>query len=80
MARAGGTVSMQAATLSQIRSGGVAEGNVLDVARPVTILAAKRASELIPLCHALPLDAVEIDFAFPTKTHLAIAAVLRGGW
>ena len=43
------------------RSGGVAKGDVLETARLAGILAAKRTSELIPMCHNLPLDAVELD-------------------
>ena len=77
MARASGTVSMRAATLQQIRGGGVSKGNVLEVARLAAIMAAKRTGESIPLCHPLPLDAVEIDFRFPDDTHLAIEAVVR---
>ncbi len=45
------------------RSGGLAKGNVLETARLAGIMAAKRASELIPLCHPLSLDAVEVDAA-----------------
>ena len=43
------------------KSGGVAKGNVLETARLAGIMAAKRTSELIPLCHPLPLDVVEVD-------------------
>jgi cyclic pyranopterin phosphate synthase len=42
-------------------SGAVAKGNVLETARLAGIMAAKRTSELIPMCHPLPLDAVELD-------------------
>lgn len=76
MARASGTVSMQAATLLRIRAGEVSKGNVLEVARLAAILAAKRTDELIPLCHTLPLDTVEVDFRFPDATHLAIDVVV----
>lgn len=44
-----------------INANTLAKGNVLDVARLAGIQAAKRTSELIPLCHNLPLDAVHID-------------------
>lgn len=43
------------------QSGGVAKGNVLGTARLAGIMAAKRTSELIPMCHPLILDAVEVD-------------------
>jgi cyclic pyranopterin phosphate synthase len=43
------------------RSGGLAKGNVLETARLAGIMAAKRTSELIPMCHPLALDAVEVQ-------------------
>jgi cyclic pyranopterin phosphate synthase len=60
---AGGSVLMAAATLALIRSGGHAKGDVLGVARLAGIMAAKRTADLIPLCHPLGLDAVDIDLA-----------------
>ena len=57
-ARATGTVRMAAATLSLIRDRALAKGDVLEVARLAGIMAAKRTSDLIPLCHPLPLTAV----------------------
>jgi cyclic pyranopterin phosphate synthase len=60
-ARARGLVRMQPATLDRIRHGGAAKGNVLEVARLAGIMAAKRTAELIPLCHPLPLESVELD-------------------
>jgi len=54
---------MQAETLQLILSGGVKKGDVLQVARLAGIMAAKRTSDLIPLCHPLGLDAVEVDLA-----------------
>lgn len=62
LARARGLVRMKPATLAAITSGSVAKGAVLEVARLAGIMAAKRTGELIPLCHPLGLDAVEIDF------------------
>jgi cyclic pyranopterin phosphate synthase len=58
---AAGTVLMAAETLELIRTGGVAKGDVLAVARLAGIMAAKRTAELIPLCHPLGLDAVDVD-------------------
>ena len=56
-----GAVRMAAATLERIASGGIAKGDVLATARLAGIQAAKRTSEWIPLCHPLPLDAVDGD-------------------
>jgi cyclic pyranopterin phosphate synthase len=55
-------VLMHPATLTLIRGNTAAKGDVLAVARVAGIMAAKRTSELIPLCHGLPLSSVEIEF------------------
>jgi cyclic pyranopterin phosphate synthase len=44
-------------------SGGLAKGNVLETARLAGVLAAKRTPELIPLCHPLVIDAIEVEAA-----------------
>jgi cyclic pyranopterin phosphate synthase len=62
MARAEGAVRMRPETLAAIFSGKTAKGDVLAVARVAGIMAAKKTSELIPLCHPLPLSQVTIDF------------------
>jgi len=61
-AEAAGKVSMAPATLELVRRGQAAKGDVLAVARLAGIMAAKRTSELIPLCHPLPLRSVEVAF------------------
>ncbi len=61
-ARAEGFVSMTSKTLDLILSGTVPKGDVLATARIAGIMAAKRTAELIPLCHALPLTEVTVDF------------------
>ena len=60
-ATAQASVLMQPETLQLIRTGGVKKGDVLQVGRLAGIMAAKRTSDLIPLCHPLGLDAVEVD-------------------
>ena len=60
-ATARGRVRMDAATLDQL--GGAAKGDVIGVATLAGIMAAKRTGELIPLCHPLGLDAVEVSIA-----------------
>lgn len=59
-----GEARMAPATVEAIRRGDIAKGDVLAVARLAGILGAKRTSELIPLCHPLSLDCVEVGFAF----------------
>lgn len=76
-ARASARVRMRAATQELIRQGGTAKGNVLETARLAGILAAKQTSSLIPLCHNIPLDYVELRFAFPDDQSVAIEAEAR---
>ena len=64
IARAGGRISMLPATLELIRGGGARKGDVLGVARVAAIQAAKRTSDLIPLCHPIPLTRVAVEFGF----------------
>jgi len=63
VARAGGRIVMRPETLALIRGGGGKKGDVLGVARIAAIQAAKRTADLIPLCHALPLTRVAVEFA-----------------
>jgi cyclic pyranopterin phosphate synthase len=63
VARAGGRILMQPATLALVAAGGAKKGDVLGVARIAAIQASKRTSDLIPLCHPLPLTRVAVDFA-----------------
>jgi len=62
VAVAGGSIRMLPATFELIRSGSVKKGDVLGVARIAAIQAAKRTSELIPLCHPVPLTSVAVEF------------------
>ena len=57
-----GTVRMQPETLQLITTGQIPKGDVLAVARVAGIMAAKKTSELIPLCHPLPITSVKIEF------------------
>ncbi len=61
LARAAGRVRMKAETLRLIRAGDIKKGDVLAVARIAGVMAAKRAAELIPLCHPLPLTSIAVD-------------------
>jgi len=63
MARATGCIRMSPAAFEAIRANGVSKGDVLGVARVAGIMAAKRTSDLIPLCHPLPLHDVGVTFA-----------------
>lgn len=69
VARAGGRIVMQPATLALIAGGQAAKGDVIGVARIAAIQAAKRTAELIPLCHPLPLTRVAVDFRLDDAAH-----------
>lgn len=59
-----GRITMSAEALAAIREGAVKKGDVLATARIAGIMAAKKTSELIPLCHPLMLSKVAVDFSF----------------
>ncbi len=59
-----GRITMSAQALNAIKAGSVKKGDVLAVARVAGIMAAKKTSDLIPLCHSLALSKVTIDFEF----------------
>jgi cyclic pyranopterin phosphate synthase len=69
-------VTMLPATAALIRSGGAKKGDVLGVARIAGIMAAKRTSELIPLCHPLPISGVTLDLEVANDA-VEIAATVR---
>ncbi|KJV05564.1 cyclic pyranopterin monophosphate synthase MoaC [Methylocucumis oryzae] len=64
-----GFITMQAHTLSLIENGGHKKGDVLGIARIAGIMASKKTSELIPLCHPIPLTHVEISFSADFHLH-----------
>jgi cyclic pyranopterin monophosphate synthase len=76
-ARASVRVRMRRETLALIRDRAVAKGDVREVARLAGILAAKRTGDLIPLCHPIGLDAVEVAFSYEDETTLRIDASAR---
>jgi cyclic pyranopterin monophosphate synthase len=62
VARAAGEIRMQPATLALIVGGTAKKGDVIGIARIAAIQASKRTSDLIPLCHPLPITRVAVDF------------------
>ena len=75
VAVAGGRIEMQPATLALIESGSAKKGDVLGIARIAGIMAAKKTSDLIPLCHPLALSRVTIDFEAASAVQSSAAAV-----
>ena len=78
MAVTGGAVMMKPETLKLIGDQKVKKGNVLETARIAGIMAAKKTSELIPMCHPLSLTHVQVDFVPDATNHcIAIEASAR---
>jgi len=77
LARARARVRMQPETLAKIQQGEVAKGDVLGVARLAGIMASKRTHELIPLCHPLRLDSVEVDLTALEPDQVEVIATAR---
>ena len=69
VARAVGSIVMQAATFAMVKDGTAKKGDVLGIARIAAIQAAKRTWELIPLCHPIPLTRVAVEFTLDEKSH-----------
>ena len=78
VAVAGGAVYMQPETLRLIRDGAMKKGDVLTIAKIAGIMAAKRTSELIPLCHPIALTKIEVDLALDEAANaVRITAMAR---
>lgn len=79
VARAEATVRMAKTTMDKIKEGTIGKGDVLAVAQVVGIMAAKKNSELIPMCHPLLLTKVDISFSIEdTALHILSEVRCRG--
>lgn len=76
---ASGHIGMSAAAREAIAQGLVKKGDVLAVARVAGIMGAKKTSDLIPLCHPLPLSSVNIDLAIDESGITATATAKTAG-
>lgn len=73
-----GSIYMKLATFKKIMSGKISKGDVLSVAKVAGIMAAKRTSEIIPMCHPLNLSHVEVNFyPFEKERRIDIEAKVR---
>jgi len=68
VALAGGRITMSAEAFAHVRDGTAKKGDVLGVARLAGIMAAKKTPDLIPLCHPLALEKVEVEFELDEAT------------
>jgi len=73
LARATAVIVCRPETIARIRAGALEKGDALAVARIAGVMAAKRTADIVPLCHPLPLDAVEITIALPDERPSASA-------
>ncbi|MCJ2186210.1 cyclic pyranopterin monophosphate synthase MoaC [Novosphingobium beihaiensis] len=79
LAVASGRIAMSAEALAAIRAGNAPKGDVLGTARVAGIMAAKKTGDLIPMCHPLAIDAVNVDFTFEDSAIRATATASLTG-
>ncbi|HEU4403275.1 MAG TPA: cyclic pyranopterin monophosphate synthase MoaC [Candidatus Polarisedimenticolia bacterium] len=78
---AAGSITMSAVAYRTLRTGRIAKGDAPALARVAGIAAAKRTAELIPLCHAVPLDHVAVDLRFDDAARaVKVEATARTRW
>ena len=71
---------MRPETLRAIEEGSVKKGEVLAVARVAGIMAAKKTSDLIPLCHVIPIESVKIDFSVEGEGLLRVVSTVKSSY
>jgi cyclic pyranopterin phosphate synthase len=76
-ATAQGTIRLKPETINLIRTGKIAKGDPLYTAKIAGILAAKKTSELVPLCHPLPLTKVEVEAKVTEDTQVEVTTTVR---
>ena len=76
-ATATGTIRLKAETVKLIKEGKIAKGDPVHTAKVAGILAAKRTSIIIPLCHPLPLTNVEVDVTFEDNNTLRVTVKVK---
>ena len=76
-ARASARLTAGSETIRRIRGGELEKGDAVATARIAGIMAAKKTSEFVPLCHPLPLEAVDVAISFPDAVTVAIETRVR---
>jgi cyclic pyranopterin phosphate synthase len=76
-ASASGTIKLKPETITLIKTGKIAKGDPLSTAKIAGILAAKKCSELVPLCHPLPLTKVEVDAKLADAETVEVLALVK---
>ena len=76
-ATARGTIMLKAETVRLIKKGKVEKGDVFSLAKVAGVLAAKKTSELVPLCHPLPLSNVDVTVEIVDESSIAVEAMVK---
>jgi cyclic pyranopterin phosphate synthase len=76
-ATARGTIKLKAKTVQRIKRGKIEKGDVFSLAKAAGILAAKKTSELIPLCHPLPLTSIDVIIETINESTVAVEATVK---
>lgn len=76
-ATAKGTIKLKAKTIQLIKDGKVEKGDVFSLAKIAGVLAAKKTSDLVPLCHALPLSTIDISVETADESMVAVEATVK---
>ena len=76
-ATATGTIKLKPETVNLIKEGKIAKGDPLYTAKIAGVFAAKKTSELVPLCHPLPLTNVEVEPKIKDKTTVEVTATVK---
>jgi len=76
-ATATGKIRLKSETVNRIKEGKIAKGDPLYTAKIAGVLAAKKTSEIVPLCHPLPLTNVEVKAEIVDKTAVEVTATIK---
>jgi len=76
-AKAKGTIKLKSETIQLIREGKIKKGDPFEVAKVAGILAAKKTSSLIPLCHPLPLTSIEIKLQIVDDSKVEVETIVK---
>ena len=76
-ATASGTIKLKSETINLIKTGKIAKGDPINTAKIAGVLAAKKTSGLIPLCHPLPLTNVQVDVRVADQGTVEVSATVK---
>ena len=78
-ALAEGTIELKPETIGAIKQGSIEKGNVLNTATVAAVLATKQTSQIIPLCHNIPLTSIQVNYSLQDSTIKATVEVKSEG-